>query len=132
MKYQHQRHYQTFPPNFYSSSSRISTIGALLNLDLTCRKTNFKALNHFIFVNDLLDPREGEFSSYKNPPETLAVLRSALFVNHLKHFYFALNPGIERMRREVSGICVLAARLDAMEVFKISFHHFDPPFFPQL
>jgi hypothetical protein len=100
----------------------------LLNLGLTCRQMNFIALDHFFVINNIRDPRRGWFSPCRNPPpplETLAVLRSALFVKHLRSFDFAVSSGIERMRNEVLDIHALVTRLSLMEVFKISFHRSD-------
>jgi hypothetical protein len=96
---------------------------SILNLGLTCRLMNSIALNHFFFINNISDPTTGRFSASQNrqPIETLPVLRSALFVKRLSFFDFDLDPGIERMRSEVSDIRVLAARLPAMKAFSIRF-----------
>ena len=101
---------------------------ALLNLGHTCRRMNAIAFNHFFSANSIRDPGGGWFNPYRSPPpvETLPILRSALFVTHLRYFDFTLNTGIDRMRSEVSDIRVLAARLQTMDVFKISFPHFSP------
>lgn len=101
---------------------------ALLNLGLTCRRMNIIAFDHFFSANSIQNPGEGWFIAYLTSPpplETLPILRSALFVTHLRYFDFTMNPGIERMRTEVSDIGVLAARLRKMDVFKISFRHID-------
>jgi len=96
---------------------------SILNLGLTCRLMNSIALNYFFFLNDIGGPAIGGFSSLSNrqPIEALPVLRSALFVKRLSYFEFALSPGIERMRSEVSDIRMLAARLQAMKAFSIRF-----------
>lgn len=96
---------------------------SILNLGLTCRLMNTMALNYFFLINNIGDPATGRFSAFQNcqPIEALPVLRSALFVKRLSHFDFGLNPGIERMRSEVSDIRVLAARLQAMKAFSIRF-----------
>ena len=100
---------------------------ALLNLGITCLEMNFIALNHFFFMNNISNPRKGWFIAIAEPPpaETLAVLRSALFVKDFEYFNFELNSRIDRMRSEVSDICALANRLHAMGVFSISFPDID-------
>lgn len=101
---------------------------ALLNLGLTCRRMNVIAFNHFFSSNNIRNPGGGWFNPYVTSPppvETLPILRSALFVTHLRYFDFTLNMGIERMRGEVADIRVLAARLRMMDVFKISFRYID-------
>ena len=101
---------------------------ALLNLGLTCRRMNVIAFNHFFSSNNIRNPGGGWFNPYVTSPppvETLPILRSALFVTHLRYFDFTLNMGIERMRGEVADIRVLAARLRTMDVFKISFRYID-------
>ena len=100
---------------------------ALLNLGLTCRRMNIIALNHFFSVNNIRSLGEGWFNVNPHrtsppPVETLPILRSALFVTRLRYFRFALNTGIERMLSEVLDIRVLAARLQTIGKFRISFH----------
>jgi len=94
---------------------------SILNLGLTCRLMNSIAFNYFFLKNNIQVSGCGLFSD--PPRETLPILRSALFIKRLSHFNFKLNPGIERMRSEVSDIRILAARLQAMGAVSIHFPH---------
>ena len=97
---------------------------SIFNFGLTCRLMNSIALNYFFVLNNITGLGLGRFVGFQNQPiETLPALRSALFVKRLSYFDFDLNPGIERMRSEVSDIRALAARLQAMGVVSIHFPH---------
>jgi len=92
---------------------------SILNLGLTCRLMNSIAFNYFFLKNNIYTSSYGMSSNH--PRETLPILRSALFVKRLSYFDFNLNPGIERMRSEVSDIRILAARLQAIGAVSIRF-----------
>ncbi|KIM41259.1 hypothetical protein M413DRAFT_71736 [Hebeloma cylindrosporum] len=87
---------------------------------------NSIALNHFFLINDIYVPGRERFVAFKDqPPETLSILRSALFIKRLTYFDFDLSPQIERTLSEVSDIRVLAARLLEMEVVSLHFPNID-------
>jgi len=102
----------------------------LYNLGLTCRRMNTVALKYFFSENNIQDPGRGYFfpNLLKKPDlpiQTIPALRSALYVHHLLEFDFILGPGGKRMSEEVADLCVLAARLRSIRVFKLSFRHID-------
>ena len=103
---------------------------SLFNLGLTCRRMNTVALNYFFSKNNIQDPARGYFlfNLLKLPIQTIPALRSALYMHHLLDSEFILSPGRKRMSEEVADLCVLAARLHSIKVFRLSFRYLNNSF----